>query len=578
MSNKSAAIANNDVAILFWCYDKKIPECLGFKVERIDSNGKATVLPAWVGFKNGNNPNWTKKDTGVWPVQKFGWKDLTAPHGKKFKYRITPMIGQYNSLQPSTDANLILTTNEVSIGPSTKGSVKAYFNRGILSTQGLAHELDKKGKPLTTLKKEIANVNSPVRKQLAGDITDALLELLARAKKEGGKCYCALYELTDPQLISELIASKTFVELILSNADTTTKVDGHSKKVTDGENKPFRAKLKKAGVNVITRFVPSGHIGHNKFVVYVKDDKPQAVLTGSTNWTANGMCAQSNNAIIVDSPDIASHYFDYWNRLLNDTKKSSSKQAKALREDNQKFYGDVNAMKVWFSPNTDKAGKPKPAPNLNINTDPNCPLDVKDIFQHMGQAKKSILFLEFQPGYPSVFDKALEIQKKNPKIFVRGAATDAKAVGNYNTALFHGKNQPDQYNIVAASAIKDKYAYWEQELLSAGHAIIHDKIVVIDALTENPVVITGSHNQGYKASYDNDENLLFIANDKDTASAYATHVLDVYDHYRWRYTLASHGTDNNGNHAAFSGLDIDDSWQDKYFEGGAPNKDLTFWS
>jgi phosphatidylserine/phosphatidylglycerophosphate/cardiolipin synthase-like enzyme len=47
-------------------------------------------------------------------------------------------------------------------------------------------------------------------------------------------------------------------------------------------------------------------------------------------------------------------------------------------------------------------------------------------------------------------------------------------------------------------------------LLRYGQAIIHDKIVVIDPFAENCVVITGSHNLGYKASYANDENMLII--------------------------------------------------------------------
>jgi phosphatidylserine/phosphatidylglycerophosphate/cardiolipin synthase-like enzyme len=51
------------------------------------------------------------------------------------------------------------------------------------------------------------------------------------------------------------------------------------------------------------------------------------------------------------------------------------------------------------------------------------------------------------------------------------------------------------------------------------------------------VVITGSHNLGFKASYSNDENILIIRGDRAVAEAYAAHVLDVYEHYRWRWRL-----------------------------------------
>jgi len=42
-------------------------------------------------------------------------------------------------------------------------------------------------------------------------------------------------------------------------------------------------------------FNSTARIGHNKFAVYVKDGRPVAVMSGSTNWTETGLCTQSNN-------------------------------------------------------------------------------------------------------------------------------------------------------------------------------------------------------------------------------------------------------------------------------------------
>ena len=67
--------------------------------------------------------------------------------------------------------------------------------------------------------------------------------------------------------------------------------------------------------------MPSNHIGHNKFLVYVDDaGKPQAVLLGSTNWTPTGLCTQTNNTLIIDDPKLAARYLDYWKQLAADTK------------------------------------------------------------------------------------------------------------------------------------------------------------------------------------------------------------------------------------------------------------------
>jgi hypothetical protein len=106
------------------------------------------------------------------------------------------------------------------------------------------------------------------------------------------------------------------------------------------------------------------------------------------------------------------------------------------------------------------------------------------MFDAIESAEKYIPFLEFQPGSPSVLDKILSVQQRKPNLFIRGAATDTSAVEDYNTALFHGDSAvQDFYHVVAASTIKDQFAFWEAELLSAGHVIIHNKIVVIDPFT-----------------------------------------------------------------------------------------------
>jgi len=47
-------------------------------------------------------------------------------------------------------------------------------------------------------------------------------------------------------------------------------------------------------------------------------------------------------------------------------------------------------------------------------------------------------------------------------------------------------------------------------MLKVGTAVGRDKMVVIDPLPANCVVAAGSQNLGFKASYENDENLLII--------------------------------------------------------------------
>ncbi|TIT83032.1 MAG: hypothetical protein E5W56_03680, partial [Mesorhizobium sp.] len=98
-------------------------------------------------------------------------------------------------------------------------------------------------------------------------------------------------------------------------------------------------------------------------------------------------------------------------------------------------------------------------------------------------------------------------------------------------------------------------------------------IIVIDPLDAKAcTVITGSHNFGYKASYQNDENLLIIRGNQPLAIAYAVHVLDVYDHYlmraklsdRLRKSLVETGKPPAANSGGFLRTTAD--WQARWFK------------
>jgi hypothetical protein len=546
--NKAVAITNNDTVFLSWVYDEKIADCLGFAIYRIDPAGQRTALPAWVGFKGGSNPNWVHKDTTVWPVQKFNWRDFTASRGETYTYDIVPMIGTPDNLRP--DAAKAISTNQVTLTPK-RGSFSVYFTDGILATQALTHIVPqgKSGGPdPTVLHDRIDQPGDPLRIKLSGQVIEGVTMLLDRAAKEGGACYCALYELDDTELVQRLVNAKGYLHLILGNTGTN-----------DAENKPARQTLHDAGVDITDRFVGSNHIAHNKFCLYVDNTgQAQAVLTGSTNWTSTGICTQSNNAVVIENEELASAYWDYWKRLKAD----DGSQAQALRKADMTSHAatiDGAQVTVWYSPNTQQTSKPA--------RNPATPPDMKDVFTAMAQAKRAILFLVFQPGSPSIVEYAAACENGKPGLLIYGAATDPNANNDYKTLLIHRTTKdttvvPDDTDVVSASGVNTQFAYWQKELLKLpnAHAIIHDKILVIDPMSEDCVVITGSHNQGFRASYANDENFIIVRGHQPLAQAYATHVMDVYDHYRWRFTLKNTPLKN-----AFSGLDPTAAWQDKYY-------------
>ena len=608
------AYANNEVAFIAWTLSSPIDKCLGFEITRIYLDHlEETVLPAWVAFKGQSNATWAPQTTSVGPVQMFTWRDLTArrrrnatelrPAGAEVKYRIRPLVPRAAGLEPVTNipaksytGNPVplsyfdegAETNEVKI-IGKYGDIRVAFTNGILSAQWLSHTLQQQGEsldPQSLIQKHLSKQGDPIRQYLTGDVLAQLRSLLDLAAQKSGKLRMALYELDDGELKNAILANQTRTELILSN----TSKDKQGR--WDTENAPARTELATAlGPKLHNRMFNNEHIGHNKFVILEDSTGPQAVLTGSTNWTPNGLCAQSNNAMVITSVDVAKCYAAYWDQLLADTNKfktpkplsapSSNVQGKVLRQYNEKppqeiVLQDGTSLTIWFSPNTDQASKPKT---------PATPPDLVNVYSLMRKAHDIILFAVFLPsrsGKTSIIEEAVTLGTKDPNLMVYGAISDPTAMPNYapppprkvGNAASKTDKKPSpaifdsgRTHLVLARALSkgDIVGDFEAELLKAGHAIIHDKIVVVDPLSDYGFVVMGSHNLGYKASYGNDENLLIIRNNSALVQAYAVHVLDVYDHYRFRAVQeemkAKKASQKAKEKAGFTGfLSLDSRW------------------
>ena len=222
----------------------------------------------------------------------------------------------------------------------------------------------------------------------------------------------------------------------------------------------------------------------------------------------------------------------------------------------------------------------------HLNNDKKRPADMEALVQRINGAKHAILFLAFYPGSPCIANWAAQALRQNKDLFVRGCVTNVSAAEGFYYEL-KGTTQPkkptgqktsvkEDPRVIAAEALDRIIPKgWQKEILNAGFAIIHDKVLVVDPFADNCVVVTGSHNLGHKASFDNDENLVVVEGNKNLAVAYATHVLDVYDHFSWRYMINRLGTKG----ADQSLANEPNKWLDKYYDadGQIKNAQLKFW-
>lgn len=581
----AVAFSNNDVITVAWSYAKQPVGCMGFAIYRIDNKQTETALPSHAVFKGFTIKS--GQTTADFPIQKFYWKDPYArlvaekTGNRTFRYKIVPLEGKPGKLKPMSLPQLI--SNEVEISPRISAEMSAYFNRGLISTQRVSRAL--KGKPnAPELLKQIADPANALRASLSGDMVEALTEFADRAKASG-KIYAALYELKDEELIAKLEELGKRLQIVLSDSPAT---DATTKKDVDS-NDPARLRLKVTAGVKWDRIMPANHIGHNKFLVYVdKAGKPQAVLLGSTNWTSNGLCAQTNNTLVIDHPKVAARYLAYWKQLAADTKAAKGDpkllQAMALRTwdatDADIALADSKPLDSWFSPNT------KAARSSNTKNEKR-PVDMEALAQCIAGAKQAILFLAYYPGAPCIANWSADALRQNKNLFVRGCVTNKSASEGFYYQL-KGMTPPKKAagdttpvkqdpRVIGAEALDGKIipAGWQKEILKAGFAIIHDKILVIDPFSDDCVVATGSHNLGHKASFDNDENLVIVHGNRKLAAAYTTHVLDVYDHFSWRYLVKTEGTKG----ADQSLADKPEAWQAKYFDaqGQIKTAQLKFW-
>ena len=103
----------------------------------------------------------------------------------------------------------------------------------------------------------------------------------------------------------------------------------------------------------------------------------------------------------------------------------------------------------------------------------------------------------------------------------------------YNTALVQPEGIVRDFSAWVREVTRAQFLYPNQNP-GIGHAITHAKMIVIDPLSPNCRVITGSHNFSKSASEHNDENFVSIESNKQLAEAYTVACLAIYRHYRWR--------------------------------------------
>ncbi len=570
---------NGDDVYIAWKTDDAIPDCRGFALRR-RRNGSPEVVSTWVGFAGQKHTEGERRPSTEWPIQRYQWTDYMAEPGDRLQYQVVPMVGPKGALVPD-EQNASAWTPEITLDAEVAPHLHAYFNRGIVAAQWVSRRLGVKDDPAKAGKKLLEVVETPgdpFRDFLAGGLGARLFALLEEAAKKKLDVYAALYEFEDEQLEKALAKLGKRAHVVLANGSWKQRPKTAAEKQQEADtgkrivlprgdqNAEVRERLR-GRIDLHDRMLPQGTLGHNKFLVICDAaGAPRAVWTGSTNWTKTGLCTQANNAILIDDPGIAADYLTQW-KLLSAAAGSTPRSLKQSNSVARTHTIGGAKTTLWFTPTVAE-------------------VDLAQARALIEGADRAVLFLMFNPGpsgktlLGSIVQTALARPHGKP-LFVRGALNQDPSTERTPVVLFDQTTKlPADLAVTLPAAIDKPTAWFARELkkLPQGIAMVHSKVVVIDPFGASPVVMTGSHNLGPKASGTNDENFLVIQGSPGLAGAYTANIMSVFDQYNWRNNKLK----KRARSTAYAGLRDNATWQPWYWRSDSEARasklsEMGFW-
>lgn len=543
---------NGDDVFIGWKPKGFLPDCRGFALFR-RRNGTEEVVSTWVGFEDDDAEVGERRASINWPIQKYQWTDYMAAPGDRLQYRVVPMIGpDRNNLKADSD-NASAWTKEITLSHAAEKKIEVYFNRGIVAAQWVSRRLGITDDNLKTktLRKIIETPDDPFRNYLTGPLGARLFKILKDAAKNKRDVYAALYELEDEQLEAALEKIGKRAHIVLAN--------GSVKKKGEDQNEEARTRLEKK-TDLYDRMISPRALGHNKFLVIEDKDGPRWVWTGSQNWTRTGLCTQANNSLFIDDRKLAREYRKQWD-LLKDSGSESPNDLKTANSKPRSLKIGATKNRLWFTPTIDQ-------------------VDLTEARKAIVGAKQAILFLMFNPGpKDTLLNSIIATARKGAsgkRLYIRGAINQDPGTSKNPVELFdQGNVEKADFDVTLPAAIDEATKFFVREMkkLPKTFAMVHSKVVLVDPFGD-PVLLTGSHNLGPKASGTNDENLLIIRGAPDLARAYAANIMAIYNQYRWRFRRQMQPKSKR-----WKGLQDNDTWQKGYLKpGSAALREIDFWA
>jgi phosphatidylserine/phosphatidylglycerophosphate/cardiolipin synthase-like enzyme len=549
---------------------------LGFAIRRtpgfLSSDGKTREASSWLPnrltFSGPTPAGMADAPSNKAPIQKFMWWDARIEEpdrGHAFVYDVFPVTGFPNRL----------TLLTASVGQCTaalpghiQNDIGTWFNRAVVSSQAFSRKLSALG--ISQNKTPSPEDALNLRAWLAND----LQQTFEIALRDASRAVSAVYHLTDT-----LWAIPAFHRFGTGNGRDALAIvyDAHTIARQDGPPQPSPNQIAVNALSAVARLAPRDktHIMHDKFIVSdTPTDRatPGQVLTGSANFTTEGLTEQANVLHLFHSAELALIYNNRAAKLAENP--SIAETAKLSNGWSEEIKVGTARVRVSFSP--------EPSTQRS---------QIDTIVQAIKQAKHSVLFCLFMPTDAALRDACFKAGDAGLMMFglvnhispaSAASAKSAQDAGKVvqtsalaNLALFHRSQQQRdvidaQYfspTTVPSGFMPEMRLFPGEKAPDYAPVIIHHKFVIIDAEGADPIVYTGSANMSQNSEHFNDENLLEIR-DAHIASIYLAEFFRLYEHYRAR-ALIIKGQSNHQPSPKLA-LQTNGDWCKKYFVAGSP--------
>lgn len=463
----------------------------------------------------------TPSDTA--PLQKFRWADYAVNPGVTIHYRVHLAYGTADAPQLGEFLEVTLTTDN-----GLPAGQNVIFNRAVAASQAFQRKFADLDALLSANKKlPIEAWPDAPRQWLENGLLARLLGFIERAEDGQWALDIAIYEYQLKVIVDAVNAAfergvKVRVLYHAQPDEDTTALNEASLEKIPAANKRGRV---------------THNIFHNKFMVLSRLDaagqhQPEAVLCGSTNFTANGVYRQANVVHVLDDARIGASYLQTFEQVWATP-------------------ADVGATREWLTENNPM----EPDQALFAGFSPRSGQgDLREFVEIISAAKKDLLFVTAF----ALPDEVLNALLGQPH-------DDILRYGLQNTASRITGFHADRTAQFAATALLNTgLEGWLKENMKGqkGNLLVHTKAIVVDFTTDTPTIISGSHNLSAAASNGNDENYLIIRGDTDLADRYGLELLRFYEHYRFRYFAKKLALKQ------VRPLAPDDSWTDDYYLPG----------